>query len=210
MRRVVFLIALTLLAWTPMAGAATLSADDQAAVERVRAYLNDLTTLEARFQQTDGAGNVATGRFWLHRPNRLRFEYDPPNPILIVARGSFLVHYDKALKESHYLDQEDTPAWFLLAKEVQFDQNIIIRGVHQDSDQISITAQQKGREDEGAITLVFQRSPLKLLGWNLMDAGGGQVHLRLLEQTVGGEIDPDLFQFRPTDYGPAHRSRNDN
>lgn len=192
-------LALTLWGAYP-AIAAGLTADERAVVERVRASLNELVTMEATFRQVDGAGNAATGRFWLHRPGRLRFEYDPPNPVLIVARGSFLVHFDKELKESHYLDQDDTPAWFLLSKEVQFDDNIIIRAVSQDERRIGITAQQKGREEDGAITLWFQRSPFRLLGWSMVNAGGGQVHLTLLEQTVGGEIDPDLFQFRPTDY----------
>ena len=200
MQRVLTLFLALFLGAAHPAAAAQLTAEEQAAVDRVRAGLNELVTMEAVFRQVDGAGNAATGRFWLHRPGRLRFEYDPPNPILIVARGSFLVHFDKELKESHYLDQDETPAWFLLSKEVQFDDNIIIRDVSLDDRRIGITAQQKGREEDGAITLWFQRSPVRLLGWSMVNAGGGEVHLTLLEQTLGGEIDPDLFQFRPTDY----------
>lgn len=200
MYRVLTLLLAMVLLGAHSAAATGLTAEEQAEVERVRASLNELVTMEAAFRQVDGAGNAATGRFWLHRPGRLRFEYDPPNPILIVARGTFLVHFDKELKESHYLDQDDTPAWFLLSKEVQFDDNIIIRDVSLDTRRIGITAQQKGREEDGAITLWFQRSPVRLLGWSMVDAGGGQVHLTLLEQRLGGEIDPNLFQFRPTDY----------
>ncbi len=182
------------------AKAAALSPADEAEVEQLRQYLNGLTTLEAAFQQLDSRGNTAQGRFWLHRPNRLRFEYDPPNSILIVARGSFLVHLDKELKEAHYLDQDDTPAWFLLSKEVQFDDNVIVQGVQRDGDRIGVTAQQVGREDEGAITLIFHHTPIKLLGWTMVDAGGNQIFLTLRDQRFGGTIDQDLFEFRPTDY----------
>lgn len=200
MRWVLSLLLVVLLAGPAMAKAAPLSQADTAEVERLRQYLNGLTTLEARFQQLDARGNLATGRFWLHRPNRLRFEYDPPNPILIVARGSFLVHFDKELKETHYLDQDETPAWFLLSKEVQFGDNVVVQGVQRDGGRVGVTAQQVGREDEGAITLIFQQEPIKLLGWTMVDAGGNQVFLTLLDQKLGGKIDPDLFEFRPTDY----------
>jgi outer membrane lipoprotein-sorting protein len=200
MRWVLSLLLVVFITGHAMAKAPPLSQADAAEVERLRQYLNGLTTLEAKFQQLDARGNVATGRFWLHRPNRLRFEYDPPNPILIVARGSFLVHFDKELKETHYLDQDETPAWFLLSKEVRFGENVIVQGVQRDGDRIGVTAQQVGREDEGAITLIFQHSPIKLLGWTMVDAGGNQVYLTLLNQTLGGPIDPDLFEFRPTDY----------
>lgn len=200
MRRLLSVVLIALAALATPYSASALTPAEEAEVERLRVYLNNLTTLEATFQQVDGRGNLATGQFWLHRPNRLRFEYDPPNPILIIARGSFLVHFDKELKEAHYLDQEDTPAWFLLAEEVQFGENVIVDNVMRTGNRISVTARQKNRPDEGAITLNFNHSPIRLLGWSIVDAGGSLTHLTLLDQTIGGEIDQDLFNFRPTDY----------
>jgi outer membrane lipoprotein-sorting protein len=200
MRWIVPLLLATFIAGSPVAKAADLSSADAMEVERLRVYLNGLTTLEAAFQQLDARGNLAKGRFWLHRPNRLRFEYDPPNPILIVARGSFLVHFDKELKEAHYLDQDETPAWFLLSDEVQFGDNVVVQGVQRNGDRINVTAQQVGREEDGAITLVFQHTPIKLLGWTMVDAGGNQLFLTLQDPVLGGVIDQDLFDFRPTDY----------
>lgn len=200
MRWIVPLLLATFIVGSPVAKAADLSSADAMEVERLRVYLNGLTTLEAAFQQLDGRGNLAKGRFWLHRPNRLRFEYDPPNPILIVARGSFLVHFDKELKEAHYLDQDETPAWLLLSDEVQFGDNVVVQGVQRNGDRINVTAQQVGREEDGAITLVFQHTPIKLLGWTMVDAGGNQLFLTLQDPVLGGVIDQDLFDFRPTDY----------
>lgn len=200
MRRLFAVFMMMLAAWAMPHSASALTPAEEAEVERLRVYLNNLTTLKASFQQSDGRGNLATGRFWLHRPNRLRFEYDPPNPILIIARGSFLVHFDKELKEAHYLDQNDTPAWFLLAEEVQFGENVIVDSVMRTGNRVSVTARQRNRPDEGAITLNFNHTPIRLLGWSMIDGGGSQTYLTLLDQTVGGEIDQDLFDFRPTDY----------
>jgi outer membrane lipoprotein-sorting protein len=194
-----WLVALLFLALTP-GSAQALTPEEDAEVARLQAYLNALTTLETAFQQTTDAGEVATGRFWLHRPRRLRFEYDPPNPILIVARASFLIHFDKELKESNYLDQEDTPAWFLLAEKIEFGDQVIVRAVQREGSLIAVTAQEKGREQAGAITLVFDHDPIQLRGWRMLDPSGNHVRFSLVAPKVGGVIDPDLFEFRPTDY----------
>jgi outer membrane lipoprotein-sorting protein len=167
-------------------------------VERIRTYLNNLTTLEAKFRQVDGSSKVSTGRFWLHRPHRLRFEYDPPNPILIIARGSFLVHYDAELREEHYFDQDETPAWFLLRDDVQLGKDVVVSDVQRNGPLVAITATQRGHE--GAITLVFNHTPIRLLGWQMVDANGNLVRLNLTEQKVGEPIDPDLFQFQPKQF----------
>ena len=76
-----------------------------AAIERVEAYLNSVKTLSARFLQIDAAGTVTHGQLYLRRPGRLRFEYDPPSPLLLVADGVWLILHDKEL------DQVNQAAW---------------------------------------------------------------------------------------------------
>ena len=195
--RVFFLVMAFVMAFAP---ARALTPADREEVERLRIYLNNITTMQARFVQSDGAGGTASGSFWLHRPGRLRFEYDPPTPILVVARGSFLVHFDKDLKEANYLDQEDTPAWFLLADEVTWDDDFIIQDVSRAGPLVEVAATRRSAPDQGAVTLVFERDPIKLLGWWLGDASGRRIQVRLETQAHGVAIDPETFQFRPTDY----------
>jgi outer membrane lipoprotein-sorting protein len=198
MRRLLPFVLLALAMLLPTAArAAGLSAADQAEVERLRVYLNAITTLEATFQQVDGRGNFATGRFWLHRPNRLRFEYDPPHPVVIVARSSYLIQYDRELREETYLDQKDTPAWFLLRDDVQFGDRIDILRVERSGPLVSITARERGKEDQGAIALIFRQSPLQLVGWRLVDAAGNEVQVTLLDQQRGMAIDPERFELDP-------------
>ena len=76
----------------PAPGAATLTDRDRADLARVEAYLNNLTTLRARFLQIAQSGAAAEGTAWIWRPGRMRFEYDPPEPLLLVAyAGQFLM-----------------------------------------------------------------------------------------------------------------------
>jgi outer membrane lipoprotein-sorting protein len=78
--------------------AAALNPDQKADVDRVQSYLNGIRTLASRFQQYSGEGNHATGQLWLERPGRMRFEYDPPVPLLLVANGKNIFYYDKELQ----------------------------------------------------------------------------------------------------------------
>tara|TARA_R110002073_G_scaffold168631_2_gene325428 strand:+ start:141 stop:749 length:609 start_codon:yes stop_codon:yes gene_type:complete len=201
LRLISVLFAFSLFAGTLTAGTAhALTPQEMAEAERLRQFLNSITTLQSRFVQTDGEGGFAQGTFWLHRPGRLRFEYDPPVPILVVARGSFLVHFDKDLKETNYLDQEDTPAWFLLANEITWDDDFQVTNVARKGPIIELSATRRSQPDQGAVTLVFNHTPIRLLGWWLIDSSGRKVQVRLQAPVYGEPIDSEKFQFRPTDY----------
>src|SRR3546814_16315683 len=80
------------------ADAAALSAEDRADVARVEAYLNGITSMKSSFLQSSSTGHVARGTVWLRRPGRMRFEYDPPSPILITAAGVLVPSQDPELK----------------------------------------------------------------------------------------------------------------
>ncbi|MCA8927219.1 MAG: outer membrane lipoprotein carrier protein LolA [Alphaproteobacteria bacterium] len=194
------LLLVLLVAVTIARPALALTDSERAEVERLRQYLNGVTTMEADFLQNDNQGGVATGHFWLHRPGRLRFEYDPPVPILVVARGSFLVYYDKSLKETNYLDQKDTPAWFLLADKVTWNDDFTVTKVEHKGPIIEVSATRRSAPEQGAVTLVFERDPIRLLGWWLIDGNGRRVQVRLRSEKLGQPIDPEMFQFRPTNY----------
>src|SRR5690554_5782401 len=71
-------------------GVAELTPGDQDTIQRVEDYLNSIKTLDARFQQVDSNNKRASGRIYIQKPGKLRFEYDPPTPVLIVANGRHL------------------------------------------------------------------------------------------------------------------------
>src|SRR5882724_7268198 len=93
--------------------AAALSAEERADAQRVEQYLNGIRSLSARFQQFAANGGMAGGQLFVARPGRMRFEYDKPSPILLLADGTFVVYIDNQLKQVSYLPIGSTPAWFL-------------------------------------------------------------------------------------------------
>ncbi len=106
--------------------ATALNPDQKAEVDRVQSYLNGIRTLSSRFQQSSGEGSQATGQLWLARPGRMRFEYDPPVPVLLVANGQNIFYYDKELQQVSELRVNETPAGFLLRDQITLSGDITL------------------------------------------------------------------------------------
>ena len=83
-------------------------------MHRIEAYLTGVKSLKARFQQFSQNGGLIYGNIYLRRPGRLRIEYDPPVPVLIVADGTWASFYDTELDQLNQAPLGSTPAWFLL------------------------------------------------------------------------------------------------
>lgn len=192
-----FLLALTTLATLAAlpAAAAELSAQDKADMARVETYLNTIRTAESRFTQFASNGEVATGTFSLQRPGKLRFEYDPPVPILIVANGSQLVYFEKELEEVSYIPIGRTPLGFLLSPTVAFGKDIAVDRVQRQPGALAITGHDTDRPEDGAVTLVFTEQPFELRQWIVRDAQGKSTTISLDGLRTGLAIDPQRFVF---------------
>ena len=174
---------------------ARLPADDQAALRAVENYLNSVTTLSARFEQVDSAGKRATGRLFISKPGKLRFEYDQPVPVLIVANGHFLIHYDRALKTASYIPQETTPAWFLIANRVQLAGDITVTDLKRRDGKLLVTMVKTRDPGQGKVTLIFDENPIRLDQWAVTDPQGVVTHVTLNNVLLGGPLDAKLFEF---------------
>jgi len=189
------------LAFTSPAAAdnAALDDGDRAAIARAEAYLNSVTTLQARFVQLDASGEAATGRLQVKRPGRMRFEYDPPTPILLVSRGTELVYYDRDLKTATRLDWEDTPAWFLLADRVSLAPGGPYRvvDVHRAPGVLVFTAVDADAPEDGRIVVSFadRAGTLKLAGWVAVDALGQPTRVTLFNLAANQPVDDKAFVF---------------
>ena len=170
---------------------------DKAAQEdiaRIERYLNELTTLDSRFVQFSGQG-IAEGRIILSRPGEMRIEYEPPIPVLMVAKGFLLMYHDRDLGQTSYLPVSETPASFLLEDVIRLSGDVDITGFERGPASIRITVLQTETPDAGSVTLTFEDAPLRLVKWHVKDAQGNEVDVALLEPKFGVEVDPDLFSL---------------
>ena len=107
--------------------AVAMTAQDIADLRRISGYLNGIHTMTARFRQNSSGGAAASGSLWLARPGRMRFEYDPPSPILLIADRFYVYYVDKQLAEMSKVGLKSTPAWFLLRDPIIFDDLVVTR-----------------------------------------------------------------------------------
>ncbi|RAU23739.1 outer membrane lipoprotein carrier protein LolA [Paramagnetospirillum kuznetsovii] len=176
---------------------AALSEADKADVARAEDYLNAVTTLKARFLQVSPNGASVEGDAYLSRPGKLRLQYDPPSPLLVVADGTFLIVHDSQLGEPSWLPLNSTPAGVLVRPNVKLTGgDVAVTRVTRMPGVVRVSL--VGVEDPaaGEITLVFSDRPFLLRQWQVKDAQNQITTVSLFEAQSGLSLDPKLFEFK--------------
>lgn len=172
-----------------------LSTEDQADVQRAEEYLNQVRTLKARFLQISGNGRTAEGTLYLSRPGRLRLDYDPPVPVLMIANGGVLTRYDKSQQAVTRLPIDSTPIGLFVRERIQLSGDVTVTQVDRNADGLRITLVQTDKPEDGRITLSFSNRPFALTSWQITDARGDDTRILLIQPRVGIPLDPTLFRF---------------
>jgi len=189
--------------------AARLPAADAELVSQVEQYLSSVDTVHARFRQRSSNGGTATGEVWVDRPGKLRFEYDPPHPSLIVSNGTFLVHYDRELEQTSYVPVAETPLWFLIRERIDLSDidEYDLAGIDRKADGIRVDIVQTGSAPgkPGSVQLRLMRDPLQLAGWTIVDQQGIRTTVTLIEPAFGVRIAAKRFDFGALDLPESGR-----
>ncbi len=172
-----------------------LSERDRRDIAAIEVYLNRMTTLRARFLQIAYNGASAQGWAYISRPGRMRFDYDPPEPLLLVADGNQFLLYDRELKAPTTLPTNATPLGLLLRPEIRLSGDVTISRVQRDGGFLRITLFRTNDPREGSLTLVFQPEPLELRQWAVVDAQGRETRVTLTQIETGLALNARMFQF---------------
>ena len=162
--------------------------------DELEAYLNSITTLEARFVQVNDDGSVQTGTGQIKRPHFARFAYDDP-PTLLVVRGQRLMLRDGETGEVLEGPADASPASLLLRPRVSLDGDIEVLGIVRDQGHLVARLQLAGEPGAGFVDLVVEENPMRLRRWRVQDAQGLVTRVTLVDAVFGGEIDSGVFEF---------------
>jgi len=184
---------------TPLANGQ--AADGRAVLEH---FLQGLTTLQADFQQIleqpdQGGVMTSSGTFYLKRPGRLRWEYDPPNDQLIVADGRRIWLFDKELDQVSHRSQkaalEGTPAQ-LLSTTGPMDQHFEIKdlGVREGLDWVELLPKDK---DSQFHSVRLALADNRLVRMEMADNFGQTTHFLFSHMQRNPKLDDKLFDFTP-------------
>lgn len=192
----VLLVGATLARAAPTPTPAALTPADTLELQRMAAYLNGIHTMTARFRQVADNGTVSEGKLWVARPGRMRFEYDPPNPITLISDSSSVYYWDKELQQVSKYELRSTPAWFLLRDPISFDSDMTVTSLQRVATTVGATVVENAQPDAGSLTLVFTENPLTFRQWIVVDQQGKKTTVTLYDLQFGMALDPTLFQYQ--------------
>lgn len=178
-------------------------ANDARELARISAYLNSITTLEGDFVQIDPDGVLSEGLFQIRRPGRIRFEYNEPNPALVIADGFWVGVVDKRYSQIDRYPLSETPLNLILKEDVDLAREGAVQQIEQSDGQMRVLATDPDYPERGSITLVFGSNPLELRQWIIDDSQGGVTTVALSGTRAGTTINPAQFVIpeRGTDAG---------
>jgi len=168
---------------------------DRGDLARIEAYLDGLRALKAHFLQVAPNGAISQGTAWLERPGRMRFQYDPPSPLLLVAGHGLVVFHDKSLNQTSNIPIGQTPLGILLADRVRLSGDVTVTGMQHLPGQIQVSLVRTASPGDGTLTLVFADTPMALRQWTVLDAQRQETRVTLYNVETGGHFDPKLFEF---------------
>jgi outer membrane lipoprotein-sorting protein len=197
-RRILFAAGLSLVGLPALtkAAAAQMSQQDRADLARIEAYLNGIHTLRAHFVQTAPDGSLSQGLAVMERPGRMRFQYDPPAPFLLIANYGILFFHDAQLNQTTNIPLGRTPLGILLAEQTTLSGDVTVTRFVRLPGQFQVSLVRTASPGEGSLTLIFADNPIALRQWTVTDQQGKQTRVAFTNMELGTHIDASLFDYR--------------
>jgi outer membrane lipoprotein-sorting protein len=175
---------------------AGLDPNQRALINRVNAYLSGINTLVGNFVQVGPDGSRTEGQFYLQKPGRVRFEYNPPSPIELIADGQSVVVRDRKLATQDLYPLSQTPLRFLLADRVDLSRDTNLIRISADEMFVSVTVEE--RQTLGGthrLMLMFGAQDYQLRQWTVTDPQGYDTTVAVYNLDTTKKPDPAMFRI---------------
>ncbi|MBX9884590.1 MAG: outer membrane lipoprotein carrier protein LolA [Novosphingobium sp.] len=168
-------------------------------VEQAVAALRAITTLQADFVQNDRNGQRLTGVLSLQRPGKIRFQYQPGVPLLIVSDGSALTLIDYEVRQVQRWPIRNSPLGALLDPNKDVARFATINPTGH-PDVISMDVHDPRHPEYGSITMIMMRKADAPGGWELnswiaLDSQNRRTTVRLSNQRYGVALPSNIFRW---------------
>jgi len=184
-----------------LAFAAAGAARAQAGIPEVESYFNSIRTLQARFVQTNPNGSVVQGTLFVSRPGKMRFEYDPPSQLKIVADGLQVTMWDPASRDFGQWPIGWTAASFLVKEPLKLSGDLTVEKNQRANGYLELTLVQARKPEEGKVVVRLAENPIVLRGWSIFDTRGNKVDVTLTDLKTGIQLAASLFKYDGPDAG---------
>lgn len=176
-------------------------ANQRAQAAKVSAYLSSLPTLIGNFVQVAPNGNRSTGEFYMQKPGKVRFAYDPPTPIDVVSDGTSMVVRDRKLATQDIYPLSQTPLRYLLSDRIDLMRDTNVVNVSADDTFITITIEERqALIGTSRLTLMIGAKDDQLKQWTVTDPQGYDTTVAVYNLNTQKKPDPSLFRIDFTRY----------
>lgn len=180
----------------------------QGEVAQVEQYFNSIHTLQARFVQNNPDGSIVQGTLSVSRPGKMRFEYDPPSKLKIVADGWQVTMWDPVNKDFGQWPIGWTAASFLVKEPLKLSGDLTVEKVERANGLLELTMVQTRKPQEGKVLVRVAEKPMQLRGWTIIDNRGNKVDVALTNVKSGIQLADSLFKYDGPDAGAIRRGGN--
>jgi outer membrane lipoprotein-sorting protein len=166
-------------------------------INAISAHNSQITTMVGRFLQIDTQGNRIEGTFYLQRPGKIRFRYNPPSreEIISVGRGFYVI--DRKEQTQYAYPQDKVPLREFLEANIDLLKSNVV-AIDQSDDYLSLTLQDDTPAGVVTVSLIFDKETLDLSQWVLVDPSGSELTFSLYDVEKGVEIPQSFFYIDPT------------
>jgi outer membrane lipoprotein-sorting protein len=163
-------------------------------VPQIEQYFNGIRSLKARFVQSNPNGSVVQGTLYVRRPGRMRFEYDAPSQLKIVADGRQVTMWDNATRDFGQWPIGWTAASFLVKDPLVLSGDLQVEKLERVNGMLEATMSQARKPQEGKVIVRLGENPLLLRGWTIIDNRGNRVTVSLSDMQTGLQLADSLFK----------------
>jgi outer membrane lipoprotein-sorting protein len=180
----------------------TFDANQKAQAAKVSSYLSSLQTLVGNFVQVGPDGSKTKGDFYIQKPGKVRFEYDAPSPIDIIADGSSVAVRDRKLATQDIYPLSQTPLRYLLSDRIDLLKDTNVVSVTADDVYVSVTIEEKqALIGTSRLMLMVGVKDGQLKQWTVTDPQGYDTTVAVYNLDSSRKVDPSLFKIDFTNYG---------
>jgi outer membrane lipoprotein-sorting protein len=174
--------------------ASPFDAKQRAILDRISGYLSSVQTLVGKFVQVGPDGGRTEGTFYIQKPGRVRFAYNPPSPIDIIADGSSVVVRDRKLATQDLYPLSQTPLRYLLAERIDLLRDTDVVSVTSDDSYLTVVIEQKQiLVGTDRLMIMFDAKDLTLKQWTVTDPQGFDTTVAVYNLDSSKKPDPNLF-----------------
>ena len=188
------LLAFTLAAGLSVLAPADASAQASGTAQKIADHFSSVKTMMGEFVQFGPRGEQTGGKFYIDRPGKIRFNYEDPSPMRVIADGKSVVIGNRKLKTWDIYPLSKTPLNLLLGNKIDLSAKMV-RGVKEEADLTTIILGDKNMFGDSTITMMFDPKTYDLRQWTITDAQGKDTSVMIFNVKTGVPLDDKVFSI---------------